>query len=305
MTKIAKKHLFPLLFNMVTAMLFGFMLTSCLGEDPFEKQRKADEATIRAYVADKKLQGDFTDSGLYYDTITNDRIKSQRVVRVTENSIVQISYKLTDLQGILLQKDSIYIFQPSVGSFFAGLSKGILFTRKGQNAIFIIPSLLALGSQATSVGGVAVAPNSCLRLEVTVNEIRNPSEQDVFENGLIKNHVTKKGLKITKDSSEVVFVRTSAPVLTGARFKLGDEVKITYIGRKLDDSKFDEGTLPSSGTSPLQGYIKGFMTGITMMREGETGFIYVNSTSAYGAAGTSGKIAPFTPLVFEITALSR
>lgn len=292
---------------MATAILFGFMLTSCLGEDPFEKQRKADESTIRAYVATQKLQGSFTDSGLYYDTITNDPIKSQRVVRVTENSIVQISYKLTDLQGILLQKDSIYIFQPSVGSFFAGLSKGILLTRKGQNAIFIIPSLLAIGSKAANVGGVSVAPNSCLRLEVTVIDVRSASEQDFYENQLIKNHIAKKMLKITKDSSGVVFVRTSVENTTGARFKIGDNVKITYEGRKLDDTTFDKGTLPqnSPDPAPLQGYVKGFMAGITMMREGEKGFIYMNSSAAYGAAGTAGKIAPFTPLVFEITALSR
>ncbi len=310
MTKNSKNYVFSLIRNIATTItttiLFGFMLTACLGEDPFEKQRKADESTIRAYVADKKLQGSFTASGLYYDTITNDRIKNQRVVRVTENSIVQISYKLTDLQGILLQKtDSTYFFQPSVGAFFSGLAEGILLTRKGQNAIFIIPSLLALGSQARTVGGVSVAPNSCLRLEVTVHEVRTQTEQDVYENKLIKTHIIENKRTITQDSSEVVFVRTSAPILTGARFKIGDNVKITYEGRRLDGTTFDKGTLPSIGTAPLQGYIKGFMTGITMMREGETGFIYMNSSAAYGAAGTSGKIAPFAPLVFEITALSR
>lgn len=308
MTKISKNYLFPLIYNLATAILFGFMLTSCLGEDPFEKQRKADESTIRAYAATQKLQGSFTASGLYYDTITNDRIKNQRVVRVTENSIVQISYKLTDLQGIVLQKtDSTYFFQPSVGAFFSGLAEGILLTRKGQNAIFIIPSLLALGSQARTVGGVPVVPNSCLRLEVTVIDVRTASEQDVYENQLIKNHIIKKKLTITKDSSGVVFVRTSAENPTGARFKIGDNVKITYEGRKLDDTTFDKGTLPqnSPDPAPLQGYVKGFMAGITMMREGEKGFIYMNSSAAYGAAGTANKIAPFTPLVFEITALSR
>jgi FKBP-type peptidyl-prolyl cis-trans isomerase FkpA len=308
MTKISKNYLFSLIYNLATAILFGFMLTSCLGEDPFEKQRKADESTIRAYVATQKLQGNFTASGLYYDTITNDPIKNQRVVRVTENSIVQISYKLTDLQGIVLQKtDSThYFFQPSVGAFFSGLAEGILLTRKGQNAIFIVPSLLALGSQARTVNGVSVPPNSCLRLEVTVIDVRNASEQDFYENQLIKNHIAKKMLTITKDSSGVVFVRTFENT-TGARFKIGDNVKITYEGRRLDGTTFDKGTLPqnSPDPAPLQGYVKGFMAGITMMRVGEKGYIYVNSSSAYGAAGTAGKIAPFTPLVFEITALSR
>jgi FKBP-type peptidyl-prolyl cis-trans isomerase len=303
-----KKHFCSFCLYAICAIFFSVFLSSCLGDDPFEKQRQADASTIRNYVAAQKLKGAFTASGLYFDTISIDSFK-RNSQKVTLTDVVEMSYKIYDLQGILLAKSDKYIVQPQVGTFFAGLSEGILLTREGQTSIFIVPSLLALGSNSTTIGSTVLPPNSCLRIEVKITDVRTSAEQDVLESRIIRNHIAKNNLTITKDSAGVIFVRQTT-VPTGTSFKIGDQVSniaytgitIAYTGVASDDRQFDKGVLEFR---PLEGYVKGFMAGITMMRAGETGYIYMISSLGYGAAGSSGKIAPYTPLRFEITGLTK
>ena len=114
--------------------------------------------------------------------------------------------------------------------------------------------------------------------------------------------------------------------------KVGDKVRIWYIGRTLDDFVFDtnvadtakkysiydsegaltkyvaweleckedqvlEGTNSSTGESA--GTVAGFSKGIFSMRHGEEAIIFFYSELGYGARG-EGQIQPFAPLVFRV-----
>jgi FKBP-type peptidyl-prolyl cis-trans isomerase len=294
------------IINLSIAIFFGLVFNACLGEDPFEKQRQSDSATIKAYVAAKKLQGIFTTSGLYYDTISLDTVRKSITPKINPSSIVEISYRLFDLSSpkeILLTSSKSYTFQPQIGSFFSGLSEGILLTRKGQTSIFILPSLLALGSQTRTVGGVVIPGNSCLRLEVKVLDVRDASLQETYENQLIKGYISQNKLTITKDSASVIFVRTKTNA-TGEKISIGDNLVIGYVGRLIDDKQFDKNAAFTVNLD-LNNLIRGFVVGLTMMKTDETGLIFVTSSQGYGAKGSSGVIPPYAPLIFEITSLKK
>jgi FKBP-type peptidyl-prolyl cis-trans isomerase len=296
-----------LVLNSLAIIFAAFGLTACLGEDPFEKQRKEDETKVKAYVSARNLQGFFTTSGLYIDTVTlKDATVPLFSQRVTAANIVEISYKLYDLtgtNGLFLTGSNSYTFLPQSGSFFAGLNEGILSLRKGQKAILVLPSLLALGTNTVTVGSVVVPAGSPLRMEVTVLDVRTPAQQETVEAAAINARIAAANhpsTAIRRDIEGVVIIRTARNA-TGDTIVSNDNLKVSYIGRRLDGTEFDKGTDLSVLISPQANLIKGFVTGLSAMRIGEKGFIYIPSSSAYGATGSQGKIAPYTPLVFEIT----
>jgi FKBP-type peptidyl-prolyl cis-trans isomerase len=77
-----------------------------------------------------------------------------------------------------------------------------------------------------------------------------------------------------------------------------------YIGRVLDDRQFDANA-NFNVTLDVNGFIRGFVVGLTMMKTGEKGYIFMTSSQAYGAKGSAGSIAPYSPLIFEITSLAK
>jgi FKBP-type peptidyl-prolyl cis-trans isomerase FkpA len=78
----------------------------------------------------------------------------------------------------------------------------------------------------------------------------------------------------------------------------GDIVSVKYKGMLLDGSVFDEGTY----TFPLgQGQvIAGWDQGISYLRQGERGTLYIPSELGYGSRGSGARIPPFSSLVFEV-----
>jgi FKBP-type peptidyl-prolyl cis-trans isomerase len=297
------------LVRCVATVFVAVGLTACLGDDPFEKQRKEDENKIKTYVSAKNLQGFFTTSGLYVDTVSV-ITPPGLTPRVQASSIVEISYKLYDLtrpNEVFLTESKSYTFQPQTGSFFAGLNEGILLLRRNQRAIFVIPSLLALGTSSVNVGGVAVPGGSPLRMEVTVLDVRTASEQEFVERTAINNHITAAnyGATATRKEFEGVTIIVTTENLTGEQIKLNDNVTVGYVGRRLDNSQFDSNAATPFLLNAQANLIKGFVSGLQGFRVGEKGFIYIPSTLAYGATGSPGKIPPYAPIIFEIQSIKK
>lgn len=297
------------LVRYVVAILVATGLTACLGDDPFEKQRQDDSNKIKTYVTAKNLRGFFTTSGLYVDTVSV-TTPAGLTPRVQAASIVEISYKLYDLtqpNEVFLTESKSYTFQPQTGSFFSGLNEGILLLRENQKAIFIIPSLLALGTSSVNVGGVVVPGGSPLRMEVTVIDVRTASEQDFVERTAINNHITAAnyGANATRTEIEGVTVIVTTANPTGEQVKLNESITVGYVGRRLDNSQFDSNSMFNFLLNSQANLIKGFISGVQGFRVGEKGFIYIPSTLAYGATGSPGKIAPYAPIIFEIQSVKK
>lgn len=111
---------------------------------------------------------------------------------------------------------------------------------------------------------------------------------------------------------------TTPPTATGLYFVLisegdpgplaqnGDLVTVHYSGRLLTGYVFDQ-TEPNApftfqlGVDPV---IPGWQQGIAMMKAGDTAWLIIPSTLAYGPQGSPGAIPPYSTLIFEVQLLS-
>jgi len=82
------------------------------------------------------------------------------------------------------------------------------------------------------------------------------------------------------------------------------KVTVHYRGRLLDGSEFDSSYARNQpATFPLNRVIPGWTEGVPLMREGGKAELYVPAKLAYGENGFPPKIAPNSPLIFEVELL--
>jgi len=89
---------------------------------------------------------------------------------------------------------------------------------------------------------------------------------------------------------------------TGAEVKAGDTVTAHYTGAlakdgTIFDTSFDRG---EPATFPLSGVIKGWQDGVPGMKVGGKRRLLIPAALGYGEQGSSPKIGPNEPLVFDI-----
>ncbi len=300
-----------------TFRAFGFLalcfsLWSCLGDTPFLEQKQKDAELIKQYAVSKSLVGTTTNSGLFY-AITQ-RSTNAEAKPILAGDIVQIRYKLSTLDDQVVTSQNNYTFRPSVGSFFAGLSEGILFLRnkEGEAATFLLPSSLALGDKLTKLGNVTVPPNTVLRLDVNIVAVLTEVAQTELERGKISAAILALNPRpiFSRDTldRQVFYARTQ----TSAAGKLlidNREVSVTYKARRLGETAtFEEKTAVfdyNVTNTQNSGLPSGLLVAMKIMRTGETNLTYITSSQAFKDIGKSGLVPPFTPVVYEITALSQ
>ena len=83
---------------------------------------------------------------------------------------------------------------------------------------------------------------------------------------------------------------------TGIRARVGDQVKVDYAGRLLDDTEFDSGVLQQALNTRV---IHGWYFMLQEMDEGDKFTVFIPSRYGYGQNG-SGSIPPNSPLIFEM-----
>ena len=122
------------------AILF-FGLNSCKKEDP-ETQAAKDKKIIEEYIADKGLNAQTTESGLYY-VIINQGSGS----RPTIDSTVTVKYKgfLSD-ESVFDEATTPVTF--SLRNVIAGWQEGIPLINEGGKITLLIPSRLGYKDQA-------------------------------------------------------------------------------------------------------------------------------------------------------------
>lgn len=77
-------------------------------------------------------------------------------------------------------------------------------------------------------------------------------------------------------------------------------VKVKYTGKHVNGEVFDNGG-GNAIEFPLDGVIRGFAEGISLMPVGSTYILYIPSDLGYGSQGTpGGPIAPNEDLIFEV-----
>lgn len=286
------------------SLVWLVLLTGCLGENPFEQQRKKDEQTIKSYVANNSLVGNYTTSGLFYAVTQSNPTGTL----VGNDGIVEISYRLFNLDNIKVAESSSYTFKPSVGSFAAGLSEGVSLLRQGERATLLLPSALAFGASRVTIGTIELPSNSVIRIDVEVLNVRTEQQQVEHERNIIRNYfatrITPPITTFTKDTANVFVVNQAASnnpnTLTP---NLGYTVNYT-LRNAINNTVLDEGKDFNYIHSP-NNIIRGFYIGMLFMRIDGRGYIGIPSSMGYGALGSTSKVAPYTPLIFEITQIKQ
>jgi FKBP-type peptidyl-prolyl cis-trans isomerase FkpA len=119
------------------------------------------------------------------------------------------------------------------------------------------------------------------------------------EDAAIQAFMKAKGIKGTKYSKglyyEVVYQGSSVGP------KQSSVIFCTYKGTLLNDSTFDEQSIPGRTGFQLNGLIEGWKLGLPLIGKGGTIRLMVPSNLGYGCSGSGTKIPPNSPLYFEIT----
>ncbi|MFC5270481.1 FKBP-type peptidyl-prolyl cis-trans isomerase [Adhaeribacter terreus] len=139
-----------------------------------------------------------------------------------------------------------------------------------------------------------------------VLNVHDPVKQAADDEALIKEWLAKDSSMRQAQRTESGIYYASQKPGTGAQVKYGNTVKVHYIGRFLNGSKFDSSydkNSPFTLTIGKTGVIKGWTEGLQLMTEGETMRFYIPSGLAYGPGGSSGSIPPNAVLVFDVTVL--
>jgi FKBP-type peptidyl-prolyl cis-trans isomerase FkpA len=87
---------------------------------------------------------------------------------------------------------------------------------------------------------------------------------------------------------------------SGATASANSTIYITYVGKFLDGSTFDQQSNPGATGWPLSQLIEGWRTGIPLIQEGGRIKLIVPSAMAYGCTGYAA-IPGNTVLFFDIT----
>jgi hypothetical protein len=301
------------LVNWVVCLFFALALSSCLGDDPFQKQKQADAAAISQYVNQKALTGQTTTSGLFY-AITQRSSNTSATIILPAN-IVELDYELYTLDDNLISSQKSYTFKPATGSFFAGLSEGVLFLKNKENekATLLLPSALALGNNLTRIGTTTIPSNTPLRLDISIVAVRaDEAAQEVHEKtkieGVVKTVTPATLFRRDTLDKAVFFVRTKANT-SGALLKDKTETTVTYNARRLGETApFESKNVTfnyDAANTQNSGLPRGLLISMRFMRIGETSLTYMTSSMAFRDTGISGVLAPYTPVVYEITEIKQ
>ena len=166
-----------------------------------------------------------------------------------------------------------------------------------------------LNGSSILVSGLLLTVFSFLLTSCFDDNIEDTSlqEQEAFnkqlgiDTVLIKQHLVDNNITNAKKTAGVIWY-TEQTVGVGAQAQAGNRVRVNYALSLLNGTALESGPL-SPFTLGRGEVIPGFDFGIRTMKVGGKSRFYIPSGYAYGAAGSSPKIAPNTILIFDIELL--
>lgn len=281
--------------NLVWCLLMALVvgMSSCMNDDNKDEEKIVEnEAEIEAFLkADSQGKDAARDStGLYY-IIRQSNPSGQRA-KIGDAATVKLNGYLLDGTKVLsIEKDSSLSFPArGLSTGLPGLERAIFLMKTGEKATFLLPYYLGFGN----ISRVNIPAYSVIRLELEFIKTRTEKQQ-------IDDYLKTKQFPVSERSSDdLVIVRTNT--VTGDTLGVGKSVTVKYVGKFLNDKKFDEGSFAhTTGTS---GTVAGFDRAIRRMRKSEKAIVIFPSALGYKDLGSSNGVIPrYTPLVFEIEVL--
>jgi FKBP-type peptidyl-prolyl cis-trans isomerase len=116
------------------------------------------------------------------------------------------------------------------------------------------------------------------------------------EEAQITAYATANGLVATKHSSGMYYQIMNPG--SGPTPTMTSKVYVTYTGKRLDNTIFDQSTSPVAFN--LNGLIEGWQVGLPLIKKGGQIRLVVPSSMAYGCNGVPGTINSNSVLYFDI-----
>jgi len=82
------------------------------------------------------------------------------------------------------------------------------------------------------------------------------------------------------------------------------KVKVHYRGTLIDGTEFDSSKPGQPDSFKVEGVVRGLMEALPLMKPGAKWTVFIPSELGYGVAGSSPKVGPHEPLIFEIELIS-
>ncbi|MBD2700791.1 FKBP-type peptidyl-prolyl cis-trans isomerase [Spirosoma sp. BT702] len=268
---------------------------------------ESNKIDIENYRVSKGISGTALSSGLYY-AITKAGSSS---VTPAYGQEIEFNYKLYALtrsasnSAVVTDKvvDSAYATTPAYFPFFAsslkpGLEEGILRMHEGEQAVLLMPSILAFGSTASA----DIAANSPVRFDITLRRSRTEDQQ-------INEYIAANKWTVTETTANGVRIIKTVDKQTGPFPEAGKTMTLKYAGKLLRATTgFAGGTGTDTKTVGQSKYVPGFEEGLSRLRVGEKATIIFPSSQGYGSAGAGQNgvyvIPPYSPLQFDLEVVS-
>lgn len=129
----------------------------------------------------------------------------------------------------------------------------------------------------------------------------SPEDQLKKDDGLIQEYLTNHKLTATKTASGLYYIITKQG--NGSYPKVTNVVTVNYQGYFTDDKIFDQSTVGSPVTFPLNQVIKGWQEGIPLIRKGGKATLFIPSYLGYADNPPSG-IPSNAVLIFDVELLN-
>lgn len=270
--------------NLVLFVLFAVSagLTSCMKSVDNQDEVKVTENdnSILKYLSDS-IKAVKDPSGYYFLRRTTNALGD--TAKLGDAATVKLTGYLID--GKIPVISDTVSFPVGGGTLIYGVELGIRKVRTGEKISLFLPYYLAFGNAART----NIPAYSALRMEMEFIKTRTEVQQ-------INEYLQKKNFTVYERTAEnLVIVRTDTSKAVG--MGAGKSVTVKYVGRFLDDTKFDEGSFPmTTGTGAV---ITGFDQAVQKLPAKGKAIVIFPSSLGYKAAGNSS-IPPFTPLMFEL-----
>lgn len=271
--------------------VFGVSCSKFL-ENDIEQTTKQNEQDILDYISKNNLQMIKSQTGLRY-VITQSSINGRNVQIGDE---VTLHYVLSLLNGIRVDSTSRLKNEPlkfAYGgvSIIQGLAESISLLKDGEKGTFIMPSVLAFGTQASA----NIPANSVIKVNLEAIKYRSEDQQ-------MDEYIKAIKLPVTETTTTGLrFIRTVST--NGTALKAGLLATVKYTGYLVSNgTQFDTGQLDVAlGDGAV---VKGFEEGLLKMKVGEKATLVFPSAIGYAKTGSGTKIPPYAPLIFNVEIVS-
>lgn len=220
-----------------------------------------------------------------------DLVRAHFVYRTDKDSVIGSSYSAGNPIPVKI------VAPPSKLDMMNALMK----LSAGDSALFKYPTDSLFKGAPAGQRPPFFPSGSYLTVGIRIFGVESDKERSANEKKELESFAAKKGLKAQSTPSGLMYAVTTPS--SGISATKGDSVVVKYKGMLLDEKVFDPGDSPLRvllGSSPI---IKGFEEGISVLKEGEKGWILIPNELGYGEYGSPPLIPSMAPLAFEIEIL--